>query len=178
MSLLSSCCGNQFLLTHEPACESWDPLYLPVPFSFPHPPALLQNLSESTPNPHPMFLSSQLQDLQFLHYKGEKIHPFSSFLSCGDQKAGDLNPLSTPSKLLPSPAPPQLSKPETAYRQRELHQVPIRELEESSKLFSSSEHTHIHSFTSPSPLYLSPHSPPPLPLLLSSLSPSLHRRRC
>lgn len=123
LSFLSSCCENQFLLTQQPVSESWDSLYLSIPRSSPHPPALSQKLSEGTPE-SPMFLSSEFQDLQFLHCKREKIYPFSSSLAYGDQKAGDLSPHPTLSKLLPFPAAPQLSKPAMAQRLQEPHKAP------------------------------------------------------
>lgn len=71
--LLSSCSGNQFILTHEPVSEFWDSLYLSIPFS-PHPPAWAQKLSEGILK-SPMFLSSEFWDLQFLHYKGKRYIP-------------------------------------------------------------------------------------------------------
>lgn len=72
-----------------------------------------------------------------------------------------MRPHSTLPKLLHFPAPPQLSKPVTAHRQRQPHKVPPRDLEESSKLFTFLQHT--YTVNSPSL-----HPPPYKEVLMES----------
>ena len=102
------------------------------PFPCPHRQALPQDQKHPK---SPMFSPSEFQDLQFLHYKGERIYAFSFSLSCGDEQAERLSPHSTLSKPLPSRGPPQLSKPDRAHGPREPHKGPPGVMEESAKFF-------------------------------------------
>lgn len=111
LSLLSSCSGNQFLFTHEPASESWTCFMSPFLFSthyrirgYPKSPLFFYPLNSRTDN---LFIT-----------RVKRIHSFSFTLSCGNEKAGGFSPHSTLSKLLTFPALPQLSKPETAHKLR------------------------------------------------------------
>lgn len=140
MSLFSSCSGTNFFSLMK---QSLNPgIHSTSPF-----PSLIfihqhyHRISQRAPQtPHVCIFWIPGPTIS-LSYGEKKIYPFLSSLSCGDPKAGSLSPDSTLSKLLCFPAPPKLSKPGMSFKLREPHKVSPRGHQESSKLFSVSQHT-------------------------------------
>ena len=166
LSLLSSCSGNQFLFTYEPASESWSRFMSPFLLS-PH------YRIRGYPKIPLVFLSSEFQDRQFIHYKGEKDIFFLIHLILWEWEGRRFQPSFYFLQTINLPNSTSAVKTSDS-TQTKAHKVPPGDMKESSKFFSVSPNTHTHTHTHTRSLISSQPSPPflslPAPLPFSSLT--------
>ena len=162
LSLLSSCSGNQFLFTYEPASESWSRFMSPFLLS-PH------YRIRGYPKIPLVFLSSEFQDRQFIHYKGEKDIFFLIHLILWEWEGRRFQPSFYFLQTINLPNSTSAVKTSDS-TQTKAHKVSV----------SPNTHTHTHTHTLSHLLPAFPSFPvsPCSPSLFLPHPPSLYPRRC
>lgn len=173
LSLLSSCSGNQFLFTYEPASESWSRFMSPFLLS-PH------YRIRGYPKIPLVFLSSEFQDQQFIHYKGEKDIFSLIHLILWEWEGRWFQPSFYSLQTINLPSSTSAVKTWDS-TQTKAHKAPPGDMKESSKFFQflpTYKHTHTCSLSHLLPAFPSFPISPSSPSLFLPHPPYLYPRRC